>query len=97
MAVNDMNLDNGCLEVVPGSHKEEIPLGSNMVSCFDDVHLTAVHRHRLGSQADVDTCPLQSWHSAGLWLVPRPPLWTKLQLSTSRSDLCNLQRHLRRR
>jgi ectoine hydroxylase-related dioxygenase (phytanoyl-CoA dioxygenase family) len=31
MAVNDMDMKNGCLEVVPGSHKEKIPLGANKV------------------------------------------------------------------
>jgi ectoine hydroxylase-related dioxygenase (phytanoyl-CoA dioxygenase family) len=31
MAVNDMDIKNGCLEVVPGSHKEKIPLGANKV------------------------------------------------------------------
>ncbi|BEJ15693.1 hypothetical protein CspHIS471_0502980 [Cutaneotrichosporon sp. HIS471] len=33
MAVNDMDMSNGCLEVVPGSHKDEIPLGANR--CID--------------------------------------------------------------
>jgi ectoine hydroxylase-related dioxygenase (phytanoyl-CoA dioxygenase family) len=32
MAVNDMDMRNGCLEVVPGSHKEKIPLGANKVT-----------------------------------------------------------------
>ena len=34
MAVNDMDMSNGCLEVVPGSHKEQVPLGANKVSLF---------------------------------------------------------------
>jgi hypothetical protein len=33
MAVNDMDMGNGCLEVVAGSHKEEIPLGADR--CID--------------------------------------------------------------
>lgn len=32
MAVNDMDMNNGCLEVVPGSHKQTIPLAANRVS-----------------------------------------------------------------
>lgn len=32
LAVDDMNLQNGCLEVVPGSHRETIPLGDNKLS-----------------------------------------------------------------
>ena len=32
MAVNDMDMNNGCLEVVPGSHKQQVPLGANKVS-----------------------------------------------------------------
>jgi ectoine hydroxylase-related dioxygenase (phytanoyl-CoA dioxygenase family) len=31
MAVNDMDMNNGCLEVVPGSHKQQVPLGANKV------------------------------------------------------------------
>jgi len=33
MAVNDMDMSNGCLEVVPGSHKMTIPLAPNR--CID--------------------------------------------------------------
>ncbi|RSH80152.1 hypothetical protein EHS25_007257 [Saitozyma podzolica] len=29
IAVNDMDMSNGCLEVVQGSHKEEVPLAAN--------------------------------------------------------------------
>lgn len=32
MAVNDMDMNNGCLEVVPGSHKQQVPLGADKVS-----------------------------------------------------------------
>jgi ectoine hydroxylase-related dioxygenase (phytanoyl-CoA dioxygenase family) len=32
MAVNDMDMNNGCLEVVPGSHKQQVPLGANKAS-----------------------------------------------------------------
>jgi ectoine hydroxylase-related dioxygenase (phytanoyl-CoA dioxygenase family) len=41
MAVNDMDMNNGCLEVVPGSHKQQVPLGANKVSLPSSVMFDA--------------------------------------------------------
>jgi ectoine hydroxylase-related dioxygenase (phytanoyl-CoA dioxygenase family) len=60
MAVNDMDMNNGCLEVVPGSHKQQVPLGANKVRN----HLT-FQRQTNGQ------CIEPSWEAKQTW-VPVP-------------------------
>jgi ectoine hydroxylase-related dioxygenase (phytanoyl-CoA dioxygenase family) len=60
MAVNDTDMNNGCLEVVPGSHKQQVPLGANKVSLPSDIRL----------DADVQ-CIEPAWEAKQTW-IPVP-------------------------
>jgi hypothetical protein len=74
-----MDMSNGCLEVVQGSHKEAVPLAANKVGCSVRAGLTPVHRAGVGSQAHLGASAHASGQPVGIRLLPRSPIRTKLQ------------------
>lgn len=82
-----MDMSNGCLEVVQGSHKEAVPLAANKVGCSVRAGLTPVHRAGVGSQAHLGASAHASGQPVGIRLLPRSPIRTKLQPQATRGDL----------
>jgi hypothetical protein len=82
-----MDRSNGCLEVVQGSHKEEVPLAANKVSCSVQTGLTSVHRAGVGSQAHLGASPHASGQLVGVRFLPRSPIRTELQPQATCGDL----------